>query len=777
MVVFSLRSLFCRVLFLSFFLAGTTISFAQKINPTQVSGPQLLQYYQQAKASGLTDMEIEQAALARGYTLDDITKMRQALQQAQSSSSQGSGLRRDTVGVVREQTSSSSDRIEIAPSSPSAAKSRIFGASFFSNSSLTFEPNLRLATPSNYILGPDDELIVDIYGNAVDNFRLKVSPEGSVKMLNLPPVYVNGLTIEQATERIVGRLRSAYAGLNRSGTFATITLGNVRSIKVMVTGEVERPGTYTISSLATAFNALYLSGGPTENGSFRQIEVIRNNNAIRKIDLYNFLTKADLGDNISLRDQDIILVHPYQVRVEVTGEVKRPGLFETRPGETFQDLMRYMGGFTTDAYSTSVRLRRSTGKEFRVNALGEQEFSTFEPKNSDRYTIGKILNRYENRVQIGGAVLRPGEYALEEGTTTVKQLIQKAEGLREDAFLHRALIQRKQDNYEPQLLSFALGDLVQGKIPDILLKKEDSVFIKSITDLREDYKVTISGAVNKGGTFAYADSMSVSDLIFLAGGFSEGAIPYRIELARRVKNDTLGLAGLQSVRILTFDVDPSLQKLPGHQVVTMQPYDVVFVRRSPRYEAQKTVYMNGEVMYPGTYAIVDKNERISDLIKRAGGLKPEAYLSGAQFIRNKQLVGVDLKSIFENPNQTANLLLEAGDSLSIPKITETVRIVGQVLNPSVINYDTKFSFKDYIAQAGGYTDKARKSKIFVSYPNGRVDRSRSFFFITSRPRIVPGSVITIPAKEEKEGRETSPAEKAAIISVLGTLILTITRFL
>ncbi|WP_229367555.1 SLBB domain-containing protein [Telluribacter humicola] len=746
----------------------------------------MLQYYQQAKASGLTDMEIEQAALARGYTLDDITKMRQALQQAQASSSQG-GLRRDTVGVGRRTLNNSptTNRSQFSPSptipvrydSAAPSKARIFGASFFANSSMSFEPDLRLATPSNYILGPDDELIVDIYGNAVDNFRLKVSPEGTVKMLNLPPVHVNGLTIEQATERIINRLRTAYSGLNRSGTYATITLGNVRSIKVMVTGEVERPGTYTVSSLATAFNALYLTGGPTESGSYRHIEVIRNNNVIRKIDLYNFLVRADLRDNVSLRDQDIILVHPYEARVELTGEVKRPGLFEVRSGESFQELLRYAGGFTTDAYSASVQLRRSTGKEYRVNALSENEFSTFEPRNSDRYTIGKILDRYENRVIISGAVMRPGEYALEEGTTTIRELIKKAEGLREDAFLHRALIQRRQENYEPQLISFALGDLMQGKIPDISLRKEDSVFIKSITDLREDYKVTISGAVNKGGTFAYASNMNVSDLIFLAGGFSEGAVPYRIELARRVKNDTAGLDHTRNIRIFTFDVDPDLQIQSESQTMQMQPYDVVFVRRSPRYEAQKTVFVQGEVMYPGIYAIVNNNERISDLIRRAGGLKPEAYLSGARFTRSKQLVGVDLKSIFENPNQNSNLLLESGDSLSIPKITETVRITGEVLTPSVVNFETSSTFRDYVAQAGGYTEKAKKKKAYVSYPNGRVDRSRTYLFFTSRPQIVPGSVITVPAKEEKPGRETSTAEKAAIISVLGTLILTLSRLL
>jgi polysaccharide biosynthesis/export protein len=778
-------------------LLSFTAAYAQSVDPKQMSPQQLLKYYQMAKDSGMSDQEIEQAALARGFSLEDLMMMRKLLPagSTQSASQSGSTTGRDTLGTVRRTVG----RAATLPAQSSDLRSmllageslsslgaqeifpkknlKIFGASFFTNSAMSFEPDLRLATPTNYILGPEDELIVDIYGNSVENFRLKVNPEGTVRMLNLAPVHVNGLTVEQATERIISRLRTAYSGLNRSGTYATITLGNVRTIKVMVTGEVEQPGTYSVSSLATALNALYLSGGPTETGSYRKIEVIRNNNVIRKIDLYNFLVKADLRENISLRDQDIIMVYPYESRVEVKGAVKRPGLFETRSGETFQELLRYTGGFTTDAYSASVPLRRSTGREFKVNAVNEEKFSTFEVQNGDLFEVGKILDRYENRIIIAGAVMRPGAYALEEGCLTARQLIEKAEGLREDAFMNRALIHRRKQNYEPEVIAVNVRDLLLGKIQDIPLRKEDSLYIKSNRDLREEYKVTISGAVNKGGTYDYAEHLSVADLILMSGGFSEGAVPYRIEIARRVKEDTLGLDPFQNTRIFSIDVSSGLSPLGSESNFELQPFDIVFIRTSPRYESQKTVYVQGEVLYPGQYAILNNMERVTDLLRRAGGLKPGSYLEGGYLVRNKELVGLDMKSIIENPSLPANLLLQQGDSLTIPKQEETVRIQGQVLNPSIVNFNRGNKLRTYIAKAGGFTDKARIRKTYVKYPNGIVDQTRRYFVFNKYPRIEPGSLIIVPPKDESDRRQTSAGERAAIISVLGTLAITLVNIL
>lgn len=768
--------LFLRVTFCLFFLASLTAhaqkSSATKINPGSISNDQLLKYYQQAKATGMSDMQIEKAAMEKGYTIDDITRLRQRLDESISTAGSSTTSQRDTIGTRRTSPNESIDSSRLATLKSTAQASQLFGASFFANGAMTFEPNLRLATPQNYILGPDDVLVVDIYGNAVDNFTLKVSPEGTVKMLNLSPVYVNGLTIEQATERIISKLRTAYSSLNRSGTYASITLGAVRSIKVMVTGEVSQPGSYTVSSLATAFNVLYQSGGPTANGTYRKIQIRRNNSIIRTIDLYDFLLDADLKDNISLRDQDVILIPPYENRIELTGEVKRPGLFETKTGENLNNLLRFAGGFSTNAYSASINLRRSTGKEYKVSSVSKADFANLQPENGDKFTVGRIINRFENRVLIEGAVLRPGEYALEPNSSTVGELIKKAEGLRQDAFLGRAIILRKKDNLEPELIAFNLGDLVNERIPDIPLKKEDQLQINSLSDLKGEFKVTISGSVNNSGTYDYAESMTVEDLILLSGGLSEGAIHYRIEIARRVKDDTTGLIPFQNVRIYSYSIDKSIAFQNNNPPFPLQPFDMVFIRSSPRYETQKTAFINGEIMFPGHYPIISNFERISELIGKAGGMKPNSYIQGAQLIRDGKPVGLDLKSILKNPNQASNIQIQLGDTLIIPKKLETVSIAGEVLNPSIVNFEKRDSFRDYIAKAGGFTERAKKPKGYIIHPNGIVDRTRKFLFFNAYPKVEPGSSIVVPAKIKQEATRMSPGERIAVFSMLTTLIIT-----
>ncbi|MDQ6481880.1 SLBB domain-containing protein [Dyadobacter sp. LHD-138] len=752
---------------------------AQNVDPNTISSEQAVEFYKKAKASGLSDMDIEQAALQKGYTLDQISAMRNRLQQAQTSSP--TQPNRSTTDESRRKIADSTyvktKPVSILPKGDSVKQ--IFGSSFFANAAMSFEPNLRIATPRNYILGPDDELVVDIYGNSVDNFKLKVSPEGTVKMLNLAPVQVSGLTIEQASERIINRLRTAYSTLNRpgGGTYSTITLGDVRSIQVMITGEVTRPGSYTLSSLATAFNALYQSGGPNSNGSYRNIEIIRNGKMIRTVDLYGFLVDANLKDNIALQDQDIILIRPYEKRIELSGEIKHPGLFEIKQGETFKDAIRYAGGYTPNAYSASIQFRRNTGKELKVGSIQESEISTLIPENGDNYKIGKILDRIENRVVIDGGVYRDGEYPIDEHTNTVKKLIKKAEGLREDAFLNRAVIERLDETLRPQIIAFDLGKLMRGEIDDIPLKREDRLVLKTIDELKEGYLITVSGSVINPGTIDYHNGLTVADAIFKSGGYTEGGIPYRIEISRRIKNDTTGIPSSQNVRIFSLDVDENLKLNGEDQKFKLAPFDIIYVRKSPRYEVQKAVTILGEVMYPGTYTILTNFERITDLIPKAGGMKAEAYLKGTRFYRNKELVAVDLKAILEKPSLSSNLLLQNGDSLRIPTKSETVRITGGVQNPSTVNFDPNFSFRDYISQAGGYGENAWKSRIYVSYPNGRTFRSKKFLVFTSRPKIEPGSVITIPVEEKKADRQTSPGERIAIISLITTVTISLISIL
>jgi polysaccharide export outer membrane protein len=752
----------------------------QKVDPAQISSQQAVDFYNHAKSAGMTDMDIEKAALQRGYTLDQISTMRKRLQNPGKIETEVKDPNRDELDETRDQDDLE-DEANNQRDSTTIQKAfiqrqnRTFGSSFFSTASNTFEPNLRIATPRNYILGPEDELVVDIYGNSVDNFKMKISPEGTVKMLNLAPVYVNGLTIEQASERIVNRLRQAYSTLNRpgSGTYSSITLGNVRSIRVMITGEAARPGTYTVSSLATAFNALSVSGGPNRNGSYRNIEIIRNNKIIKKIDLYRFLVDADLNDNIALQDQDIILIRPYDMRIEVKGEVKRQGIFEAKTGEKLGDIIRYAGGFTPDAYTKLLTYQRNTGTNYVIGSIDSTQVQTFMPRNGDIFNVRRILDAISNQVEIRGAVTIPGTYALEERCNTVLKLINQAQGISPRAFLNRAILERSSGDAQTGVISIDLKKLLSKEIEDIPLLSGDILTIKSIEELKEFTYLSISGSIINPGSYYYYKDITVADLIFQAGGYTEGGIPYRIEVSRRVKNDTLDLPANQNVRIFTIEVADNLILNPEDQKFKLLPYDIITVRKSPRYEKQKLVTILGEVKYPGIYTIVSNFERISDLFPKAGGLKPGAYLKGARFYRNKELVAVDLDAITHKPSHPANLLLLNGDTLMIPRKSETVRIQGAVQNPSLLNFDSKFSFEDYISQAGGYAEQAWKNRIYVSYPNGRTHRTRKFLFFKSYPTVEPGSTVTIPQKAINQ-HERTPNERIALYSFLLSTVSTLT---
>jgi polysaccharide export outer membrane protein len=782
-----LKSVFIALLMivnLQVFAQNTTPQ--PQADPSTISNNQAVEFYNQAKGAGMSDIDIERAALQKGYTLDDITAVRRRLQQTSKDNTQNEPKRdqiddtreQDDLDELDEETNNERDSTTLGRARQRRLN-RTFGSAFFGRSSVTFEPNLRIPTPRNYILGPDDELVVDIYGNSVDNFRMKISPEGTVKMLNLAPVYVNGLTIEQASERIINRLRQAYSTLNRpgSGTYSTITLGNVRSIRVMIIGEAIRPGTYTVSSLSTAFNALYVSGGPARNGSYRNIEVIRNSKIIRKIDLYRFLVDGDLNDNIGLQDQDIILIRPYDTRVELSGQLKKTGVFESKPGETLKDLIKYAGGFTPEAFTDLISYQRNTGNNFVIGSIDSTQLGTFAPKNGDIFTVKKILDVVANQVEIRGSVTRPGLYPLDERTKSVKDLINIAQGIGQRAFLNRALLERSSGDTQTGLVAIDLRKLLNNEIPDIQLLPGDILTIKSVEDLKEFTYLSIDGSVINPGAYYYYKDITIADLIFQAGGYTEGGVPYRIEVSRRVKNDTTGLPETQNVRIFTLNVSDNLILNEEDQKFKLSPYDIVLVRKSPRYEVQKTVTIAGEVTYPGTYTIVNNFERISDLFPKAGGMKKEAYIEGARFYRNRELVALDLKAIIGKPNIPANLLLADGDTLYIPKKSEMIRIQGGVYNPSVMNFDKTFDFREYISQAGGFTERARKSRTFVSYPNGRTHRTTRFLFFKSYPNVEPGSVITIPMKEERTEQPMSRGERLAIISLFTTLAITMVRFL
>ena len=638
---------------------------------------------------------------------------------------------------------------------------KIFGADLFNNDNLTFEPDMRIATPKSYQLGPDDELDIHIFGDVLDNFKVKLSPEGTIKILNLGPIYINGLTVDEATVRIVSRLRQLYQGLNKpgSGSSAQVTLGNVRSIKVTLTGEVKLPGTYTVSSLATVFNALYLAGGPSNNGSYRNIRIIRGNKVIRTLDLYDFLLRADQKDNIHLQDQDIIRVTDYENRIEMSGEVKRPMIFESIKGETFKDVLRFAGGFTEKAYTYMINVRRNTSRELKLLNITQEEVGSFLPQNGDKYSVGAIIERYENKVEVQGAVFRPGMYALELGLTSIKELVKKAEGLREDSFMSRATLTRRKENFDPEVLSIDLGKILRGEVADINLQREDVLNVYSIVNLREKRFVNILGEVNEPGEFDFKEGMKVGDLILQAKGFKESASFSNLELARRIINHGNGDILTNKIEIITFDIDGSLKLNNEGSQMELKPFDIVSIRRAPNYEEQRSVKILGMVNYPGSYAIQNNKQKISDILMRAGGLRAEGYLEGAKLFRDSTTVGVNLKEILNNPDSQENLQLMAGDQLTIPRLLQTIKLTGGVQNPLAVSYKEGYNLRDYIAEAGGYSQNADKKLTYITYSNGVSNQIKKFLIFKKYPKINPGAEIVIPeiAKNAKKGLTAAEA--------------------
>jgi protein involved in polysaccharide export with SLBB domain len=598
----------------------------------ELSDSQIIDLMSRGSSMGYTPDQMIQLAQSQGMPSSEITKLTQRVSKANSvrvtggSSYPGSQVR----GQSDWEKISRPVRDAVEPELP--LEDRIFGFTLFNNKNpqLTFEPSLNLPTPRNYVIGPGDVLFIDIYGAAEQYFEARVNAEGRLLIANFGPLSVNGLTIEQAAERIKDKLATAYRGMNGStpNTFLNVSLGSVRTIKVNMVGEVRMPGTYTISSLATVFNALYAAGGVTTDGTLRKIKVFRSNKLIKEVDAYDFLIGGKSEINIRLEDQDVVIVDPYLARVEVKGEVKRPAVFELRGGESFADVLAYAGGFTDQSYKDRVNVTRNTDSEKTVADIFGDQFSLFTAKSGDVFRVGKILNRYANRVQIKGAVFRPGNYSLTDGLT-VSELVKRAEGLSGDAHLARAIITRTKSDLSTETISFDLSDLLTEKTEDIALRQEDVVTIFSRYDLKEEYYVTITGEVNQAGNFPYSEGLTVEDLIAQASGLREAASESNIEITRRVKDQN----SRDISDILLVGINKDLSLSASGSEIDLEPFDHIVVRRNPNYRVERFIQVDGEVLYPGKYAIRNVNEKISDVVKRAGGLSEFAYPKGATLIR------------------------------------------------------------------------------------------------------------------------------------------------
>lgn len=784
----------------------------------ELSDAQVRAFIQQAEANGMGDAQLEQIAQARGMRPEEIRKLRERVNKLKEQDKRGANQTNPNIpqprntgrdlNYAQDTIQQEKDPETEAEKALAELRSKIFGADLFRNSNLTFEPNLNMATPKNYVIGPNDEILIDIYGNSEASYNLKVSPEGSINVEYVGVIPVAGLTIEAATSRIRSRMASVYPGLRSGNTNLNIAIGNIRSIKVILTGEVVKPGTYTLPSLANVFNALYSSGGPTENGSFRAIELIRGGKRIAVLDIYDFLMKGEMSNNLRLQDQDIIRVPVYQSRIEIVGEVKRPGIFELLNGEAFADLLRFSGDFTENAFKARIKVLKNTDTERKIADITKEQFTTYKPVTGDKFFVDRVLERFANRVSIQGAVFRPGQYELSPGLT-LSSLIKKAEGVKEDAFMQRGYITRLKADNQTEIVSFDVAGILNGTLPDIPLFREDIISISSIFDLKEEYKITINGEVRQPGSFDFAENMTLEELVLKAGGFKEGASVNRIEISRRVRNSNILSQSAITAEIFQVDIDKNL-KLLGTSFV-LQPFDIVSVRSATGYEVQRQVKIQGEVLYPGTYTILKKDERISDLIKRAGGLTALAYSQGASlkrpgvpdtdsvaiarekvetlkrlqssvtdsanFIKNLEEVveninvGISLDKILSYPGSGYDLIIEEGDIINVPKQLQTIKVSGEVLSPVTIIYEKGKGFKGYISESGGFSDRSLKRRAYILYANGSVKSTRKIVFFNDYPRVDPGAEIFVPRKVE--GKKVSAAEIVGISSGLASLAVII----
>lgn len=763
-----------------------------------------------AKASGMSETQIQQE-IARRMGQSDTGQATQRASEAVVTDR--------TVATTpgKEELSIEEQRQINLPEND--LKETVFGREIFSNKNLSFEPDLNIPTPKNYILSAGDELLINVWGDSELNLKLKVSSEGVILIPSLGPVSVGGLTVEAAENRIrqeLGRIMSTLSGnTDGANTFVSVSLSQIRSIKVNIVGEVIAPGTYTLPSFATLFNALYAAGGINEIGSLRGIKVYRKSKEVAQLDVYDYLLNGKYEANIRLEENDMIIIPPYDQLAVVRGKVKRNRIFEMKKGETLQQLLNMTGGFTGDAYTKDVRIKRKAGSRYQIATVTEDKYSTFIMMDADSLMVDSVIPFYENRLTITGAVWRPGEYELSPTVNSVKELVKQAAGLKGDEFAGRAQITRLNEDFTTTVIAVDIRGILSGVSPDVELKPEDQLYIPSLFDLREPYTIKVSGAVNFTDTvLPYRKSLTVEDAIMMAGGLKESAATVNVEVARRIKDTKAEQNSNQTAEVFNFTLNDNLGLLPADgktsgTVFTLEPFDEVYVRYSPGYKEQQVIRIDGEITFAGDYVLAVKNSRLSDIVAKAGGITPDAYVKGASLKRkltedemrrletllelssNKQSrdsvalslenikdysVGIDLEKALANPGTTHDVVLRDGDKLYIPQLQSTVKISGAVTYPNSATYTKGMSVGDCLSQAGGYNDIARKYPIVI-YMNGKVATTKkSFIFFKRYPKIEPGCEIVVPTKTQRD-RKTSLAEVLSIASSTTSMAAMVTSII
>jgi protein involved in polysaccharide export with SLBB domain len=797
-----------KALSLLVFMACSPLLMAQ----SSMTDQQVLEYVKQGMSEGKDQRQMATELARRGVTREQAERVKKLYEQEQGvSTSKMSGTEQNEARL-REATQEESTTSVLENPQPDsrelAQENQVFGRNIFNTRNLTFEPSVNLATPPNYRLGPGDEVIIDIWGTSQNTIRQQISPDGTINIEKIGPVSLSGMTVSEANEYLKRVLGKTYSGLDApDGTLEIrLTLGNARTIQINVMGEVIQPGTYALSSFSTVFHALYRAGGVNEIGSLRNVQVTRNGKTVAKVDVYDFIMKGKTQDDIRLQEGDVIIVPAYEALVQISGNVKRPMKFEMKKNETLATLINYAGGFSADAYTRSLRVVRQNGEEYEINTVKEIDYSAYPMRNGDVVTAEAILNRFTNKLEVRGAVYRPGIYQLNGEINTVRALVNEAKGLMGDAFTNRAVLQREREDLTTEIISVDVRSIMAGTSPDIPLQKNDILYIPSIHDLEDRGDVAIFGEVAKPDSYSYSDNMTLEDLIIRAGGLRESASTVRVDVSRRIK-DPKSTHSTDSIgQMFTFALKDGFV-IDGEQGFTLQPYDQVFVRRSPGYQAQQNVQVTGEVIFGGTYAMTTTEERLSDLVKKAGGATPKAYLHGAKLIRvandeekkrmrdvinlmNRQFgeammdslgirvedtfsVGIDLEKAMAQPGSEYDLVLREGDVLSVPKLNNTVKVNGAVMMPNTVGYLSDKNANYYLDQAGGYALNAKKSKKFVIYMNGQVARIKG----RSKDKIEPGCEIIVPSKKNKRINVGEILGYASSFGSLATMFATISNLI
>ena len=797
----------------------------------QMSDQQAMKFIQQEVKAGTSQSQIVTKLMQKGVKIEQIRRLRNqydkqissagktaaadgavsmAAQRMQANSDgttsqEVTTARVGTTGTIENDAASDVQDVEhdvqaTQGTAPDAYGKKVFGRDIFAQSNPNFQPNVNTPIPDSYVLGPGDQVVVDIYGASQGTLVHTISPEGTITVSGYGPIYLSGLSVSGAQSKLRSTLGSRYQSSN-----IKMTVGNTRTIQINIMGEVRAPGTYHLSAFANVFYALYRAGGTSSLGTLRTIKVYRNGKLVTVVDLYDYILNGRLAGNIRLQDNDVILVEPYQALVGITGNVKRPMFYEMRKDESVSTLVKYAGGFTGDAHTKSVRLVRQTGERYKVYNVGEFEMADFKVEDGDAITVDGMINRFENMVEIKGAVFRPGQFQLGTNVTSVRSLVNAAEGLTEDAFGSHAVLHRLKADRSLEVLAIDVQGIMEGTTADVPLQNEDVLFIMTQEDLRQERIFSITGEVMSPGSYEYADNTTIEDLIVMAGGLRDQASLAKVDVSRRIRDPKSTSKTSEIAKTFSFSIKDGLL-VDGDRGFLLEPYDVVHVRRSPAFSTARNITVTGEVNYEGVFTLENKNMRLSDAVKMAGGVTDAAYLRGTRLVRvmndeervrqqasleairniltergdsialgklelgNTYSVGIYLDEALNNPGGNYDILLREGDQLFVPEYNGTVKISGDVFFPNTVSFVNGKKANYYVDQAGGYGNRAKKSKTFIVYQNGTVGLASK----GAKPE--PGCEIIVPSKKRK-----NPLNIGAFISAgttlasLATMVVALTK--